>query len=381
MKTTLFGLFGAVCLALLVLAGCDGSPETSGGAGQITTASAPAVPTPTMPSDEEPGNPIIGQVAGELVRLDAILQREAKLQWSPPLGGRSWHDTIRESRERMLGQILLQKAILNAVKREGLEDRVEKEVTQSLAQLGPDKLEESGMTMEQFKAKVARILLQTEAAKAVPEVTEREMKDYYETNKTDKFLTPERLSIRRIQRFPAPGQATGEVHAEMERIRAEILTEFETRKEPKDRADWVSRMARSHHQGPDRDKGGWFVMYRPARTEMTEEFRDIVFNAELYQLSPVYEVDGGFLLFYPDSRYGRVQRTYEESRDLIRQMLIKERQDRFNEDWERGMLEDAGAARYLEKLDQHLPPEPESARPRDAPSEIAPASPMPGVEG
>lgn len=350
------GLLGSALLAVFALCSCGGKgPETTASGLSPGLAAPAARPTPTRPPDEAPDNPIVAQVGGETIRLAEIMELERGVRFGPPPPGRSWREVVLEFRAAKLDDLVLDKAILWKMEQAGLRSRVESEVARTVAARGEEELRQRGLTLPAYTVLVAKYMLQEEDLKQLPQVSETEMRNYYEQHKTDLFLTPEALSVRRIFRAPRPGQDREALRAEMEALRRDILEQFESAHEVHERATIVSTFARERHEGPD--KGGWIKHYRPGPTSESEDYLDAAFNAELYALSPVLEVDGGFLLLYPDSRYGRIQQSYEKSRSTIHNMLVKERKETFQERWKKRLLAEADAAVYAEYLDRHLPPE------------------------
>ncbi|MBE7557708.1 hypothetical protein HS125_01640 [bacterium] len=362
----------SAALCALLASGC-GPGGTPASVPLTTPTAAPAArPTPTRPPDDVPDDPIVGQAGGQLVRLSRILELERQFQFVAPPSGRNWREVVLEFRTAKLEEILLGQAILWKMDEAGLRPRVESMVARMVATQGEDGLKQSGLTLEKLTIQFAKSLLQEPEIKQLSQVSDSEMRAFYEAHKTDMFLTPEALSVRRIQRFPKPGQNREDLRGQMEQLRAEIEAKLVTTTDVGEQARIVSTFAKQYHEREDRANGGWIRHYRPAPTHESQAYLDAVYAAELYKLSPVLEVDGGFLLVYPDYHYGRRQKPYEESRAEILPMLVKKRQETYQDDWKRRILGEAGAAMYLEYLGAHLPPEPRTEIPA---ARASPATP------
>ena len=358
-------------MAALLAVGCGpGKPQPPSPTLSVESA-PPARPTPTCPPDDQPDNPIVGQAGGQRVRLSEILPLEQNIRFGAPPPGRTWRDVVLEFRSAKLDDILQDHSILWKMDREGLRPRVESEVAKLVAERGEEGLKQSGFTVQSLTVMRAKALLQEpELRKLGQAPSDTDMRKYYEENKNDKFLTKEALSVRRIWRFPKPGQTKQQLRADMEQLRAQIEIQLATTTDINEQARIVSTFAKKYHEGKDRPSGGWIKHYRPGPSDESQAYLDAAYGAELYQLSPVLEVDGGFLLVFPDYHYPRRQIPYEEARGQILNMLVKERQETFQDRRKKNLLEEAGAAKYVDSLALHLPPQPASEPPpRPAPTQ------------
>jgi PPIC-type PPIASE domain len=355
-----------ILVSALALVGCEPAPIEKQPLVKPTQVSAKPTPETVLakPISKDPNNPVVGRVGDDYIYLEDILQLERRVKFNKPPGDGTWRDLILDFRKLQLEQLLFDKAVTAKVKQDGLDSRIDREVEEIFKQEGPDILEKHSLTLDEFRLliakKIYKDLLVEEYKKNL--ITEEEIRKYYKENKTTKYLTPEQLTVRRIMMFPQSEDKREEVRAQIEQLRVDILKKFETISERKARADFVSTMARKFHQvSRDRGSGGMVVMYRPTpKTSFSEEFRKAAFEAKLYELSPVLEVDNGFLLLYPSRHYGRIQQSLEDDRvrRTIYGALQMERKKNIDRNMKDKMISDTMGASYPEELAVNIPTEP-----------------------
>lgn len=134
-------------------------------------------------------------------------------------------------------------------------------------------------------------------------VTEDEMKQYYEANKSQ-FVNPEEVTARHI-----------------------LVNEEEDcnkiKKEIEDGLDF-NEAAKKYSTCPSKAQGGNLGSF--SRGKMVPEFEKTAFELEIGKISEPVKTQFGYHLIVVDSKKESKEKSYEESAEQIRQKLINEKQ-------------------------------------------------------
>lgn len=134
-------------------------------------------------------------------------------------------------------------------------------------------------------------------------ISEKEMKDYYEANRSE-FTLPERAKISHII----------------------ISDESEARKvyeEIQSGADFNEK-AKEHSLGVDSQSGGQMGIFSPG--QLPDAFDKSIFKLKPGQYSDVVKTPYGYHLFKVEENYEATVMTFEESKETIRNTLLKKKE-------------------------------------------------------
>lgn len=394
------------CAAALLAASCDrGGTERSGErliAFQPTSTpetqttafqDVPSTPVPTLavpPTPGPDGDRPVARVGGAFVPLSEVLrhtsEREMQLQARP---GESTESTRVELRRKVLDRLI--------------EDRlVEWEADLGGVRLSPEEQEAglarmidglggyqrfvnlaqaTGRTEEEMRAKLVRRLkvdrLFRRNVLDRMDLSEDTMRRYYETHRTEKFRVPACVYLRRVlvaandDRPREAAQARAEelrnqAQAQLDVIDASYAALLESatpsqvpellRRKHRERLWIVRDMALAHSDGPARQQGGNIALYDILLDGKREMKFDLAFVEHVYQhgqpdvLSPVIEAESGFLFYLVDRRLPAQQKDFEESRELIRNILRQEQRTELYAEWIQRLNARAGVEVYPEHL-------------------------------
>ena len=161
-----------------------------------------------------------------------------------------------------------------------------------------------GLTIQQLIGKLV----------ADVEVTEEEMKTFYETNPS-LFETPEQVQARHILIKVAPADDEAAKKAALQKIR-------DIQKQIKAGEDFA-QLAQSHSEGPSSVKGGDLGFFR--RGQMVKSFEDTAFALEKGEVSDVVETRFGYHLIQVTDRRPAGTIGFEEAKARIAQNIKKEK--------------------------------------------------------
>ncbi len=175
-------------------------------------------------------------------------------------------------------------------------------------------LQASGQTRTSWQATVKlRKLTEKVAALAtgpLPEVSYKELKDYYWVNR-DEFRRPLELRARQML-------VTSLEEAELLRQRVKAGEDF-------------AELARQHSLSPDREDGGNLGYF--SKGQLPPEFDQVLFELSIGQVSEPVQSPYGYHLFLVEHRRRAGLRILEQVEDLIRQKLTQQRQEAAFQQW------------------------------------------------
>lgn len=405
-------LQAAVLLAIWAVACERGGQTPSYESAEITlqaaTATPPAAtrhetvfrdvastPVPTLavpPTPLESGDRAVARVGGRFIMLSEVLRGTAERELSLGAGPAAATEAARlELRQQVL---------------DGL---IEDKLTEWEAELG-----EVQLSPEEEEAGVARIIdgmggyqrmLELAAAVRMSEeemrrrmltrlkvsrlfqrnvldrldLSEEKLREYYNANRTTKFRVPGCVYLRRVlikSGEKGRDDAAARAEAEMLRAQAEAAlavvdasyaaalehaagTDEQRRllaEKRRERMNVIKELALAHSDGPARQQGGNIALYDVLLDGSHEMVFDIKFVEHVYEhgepdvLSPVVAAEGGYLFYLVEQRLPSQQKEFEESRDLIERILVKEQREQLYREWISRLNQRAGVETYPEHL-------------------------------
>jgi peptidyl-prolyl cis-trans isomerase C len=193
-------------------------------------------------------------------------------------------------------------------------------------------------------------------------VTEEDAQEYYRNNKKQ-FSTPERVHAKHILIKVDQGAADEEKTNAKQRLDA-------IREEIKNGADF-SEMAKNHSDCPSAKNGGDLGYF--AKGQMVKPFEEAAFAAEPGTMTDVVETQFGYHLIKVEDHSPGSQAEYEEAKLDILQMLLKQKQQQFMQEYVEKLKSEADIVYAPGK-------EPKAAAPASAGSPQVTVRPKPAQE-
>ena len=223
------------------------------------------------------------------------------------------------SLSRLFDSFIEEKILLNAAQMQDIA-LTEREKEEYLTRLSDElSMEEGQISSEEMDTEILleRLLIEkyTYALVRNIEVTDEEIKEYYERNRRD-FLQPERVKVSQIL-------------LETEAKAIEILQRVEASSEEEFR-----KIAQDESVGLEALKGGEMGVFEMG--QLPFEMESVIFSLEKGELSPVVESSYGYHIFRVDERYSPRLISEQEAAPAIREQImdikIKQRISRHIED-------------------------------------------------
>ena len=225
--------------------------------------------------------------------------------------------TANEVYQLMLGsvgpqaveQLITEKLIGREAERKNIvvtEEDINAEIDKIKADYGDDEtflamLEWYGYTLDALKNQLKPQIMLTKLLEPEIEITEDELQEYYETNKSEFVTTPEEVKASHI---------LVNTKEEAERLLAEL----------KAGADFAT-LAKENSKDPgSAEQGGDLGFF--GRGEMVAEFEEAAFSLGIGELSGIVESTYGYHIILVTDKQEEVVRPYEESKEDIREMVF-----------------------------------------------------------
>jgi peptidyl-prolyl cis-trans isomerase C/foldase protein PrsA len=151
------------------------------------------------------------------------------------------------------------------------------------------------------------------------EVTEEEIKTYYEENKSE-FEVQEQVQASHIL-------------LEDEKTAQEVLTELENGAE-------FTELAKEYSTGPSAEDGG-SLGYVSKDQNIAQGFKDALFKLEVDSISDVVETQYGFHIIKVSDKREAGTKSYEEVKDQIKQQLTNQKGQSIWEQFVRELRDEA----------------------------------------
>lgn len=218
--------------------------------------------------------------------------------------GRKAEDLSPAALSRLLDQFIEEKLWLEAARQAGInvssEDKEAYKRSKLMANLdlSPSENDEAFIIERLMIEKYIQMLA------ADIDISEEEIKNYYEQNKRE-FLLPERVKVSQIL-----------VNSEAEAVR--LQNQLKAGGEALFR-----QLARENSLGPESSRGGEMGIFK--LNELPEEIEKVIFSLKEGEISSVVESPYGFHIFRLDSRLEPRLLSLEEASDKIRAKLLQEK--------------------------------------------------------
>jgi peptidyl-prolyl cis-trans isomerase C len=244
-------------------------------------------------------------------------------------------------RKQAVDNIINRTLLDQAVDKEGVaasQDEIDARMEEIRAQMGSDeefaaRLAMMGMTEELLEAemgtaiKVEKLL---EKRGDVTEVTEAELKAYYDQNR-DRFKQSEQVEASHILIKVEPDDSDAakyEKRREAERVLAELGQG----------ADFA-QMATQHSACPSKQNGGSLGFFR--RGQMVKPFEDAAFGLEVGQTSGIVETQFGYHIIKLTDRQEAKDIPFAEAKDGLAQYLDGQKRQEAMNSYIQGLRDDA----------------------------------------
>jgi len=244
-----------------------------------------------------------------------------------------YHELLKAGGKQLLDRLIEQKLIQQAAKEKGVtvsEQQVEEQVKEMKQQFGGESsfqmyMDQFGITEDMLKDDIRHQLLMEEILGPEIEVTEEEIKEYFEENK--EFLgEPEQVKARHIL-------------VETEEQAHEILAKLKQGESFEDLAKQYSTDEASKDNGGDL---GYF-----GRGEMVAEFEEVAFSLKPGETSKPVKTQFGYHIIkvedHKEARPAVFEEKKEEIETILRQQKINEKKDA----WLNELREKADVVNYL----------------------------------
>ncbi len=185
---------------------------------------------------------------------------------------------------------------------------------------------QEGRTWDEFledireQIKVAKLM--SREVRSQVQVSDDEIKSYYDEHADDFVQAPESAHIRQILLKVAPGATEAEIQA----VEAQALTILQ---ELRSGADFTT-MAAQFSEHPSAQSGGELGTF--TKGELAAPF-DQAFAMNAGEISEPVRSDQGFHLIYVEEKIGGEQASYEKAAGLIQRKLFEERSNARYKKW------------------------------------------------
>lgn len=166
---------------------------------------------------------------------------------------------------------------------------------------------------QQIRENLAIQKLIDEKVAAKVEVTDKEIKSYYNSNKKE-FSEPEKVQARHILIKSKPDASDDE--------KAEAKEKIEKVQKKLNEDGNFADLAKEYSEGPSGKKGGELGFF--SRGQMVKSFDEAAFALEPGEVSDIVETRFGYHLIKVEDRKPEQQKSFAEVKDTIRQQLKRQ---------------------------------------------------------
>jgi peptidyl-prolyl cis-trans isomerase C len=251
---------------------------------------------------------------------------------------------FKNLKKALLDQLIEKKLVLNEAQKMGItvsDDELEDafdSIKRSYPQGRFDEMVRDEAARRQWKESLYQRLLIEKVINRVSQITtpidEPTLLKYYKKHRSD-FMLPEQVRVRQIvvkDRQEAEGL--------LRRIK---------------RGDSFEELARRHSIGPEAEMGGDLGFF--GRGDMPEEF-DVVFSLKVGETSNVVQSPYGYHIFQVMARRGQSESSFDEVKEQVRKMLVREEEDESFRDWLKKIKKRAGVRVNKKALENIVIPAP-----------------------
>jgi parvulin-like peptidyl-prolyl isomerase len=226
---------------------------------------------------------------------------------------------FKNLKKALLDQLIEKRLVLNEANKMGItvsDDELE-DAFASIKRSYPlgrfDEVVRDEAARRQWKESLHQRLLIEKVINRVSQLTspidEPTLRKYYKKHRSE-FVVPEQVRVRQIvvkDRQEAEGL--------LRRIK---------------RGDSFEELARRHSIGPEAEMGGDLGFF--GHGDMPEEF-DVVFSLKAGETSAIVQSPYGYHIFQVVARRGQSEPNFEEVKEQVRKMMVREEEDKIFRDW------------------------------------------------
>lgn len=304
---------------------------------------------PEDPAHIHMGNGIAVIVEGQIITL-----REVRREVEPIIpriqveskNAEEFHRRIDELSREVLQNMIDRIVIVRAAEKKGLSipsDYIEQEYNEIIARdFGSDRkrfleyLKVRGETTDEFREniynRVAVNAMRAQVRNSQPEVSPRQIEDFYLKNKL-RFYQDESIHLRQII-------LTASANEDLDRLRQ---TAGKIMEALNDGASFIDIAHKYGRDGRSRRGGDWGWV---ERKDIRKELGDIAFNLKPNRYSQPIELEGTLFILYVEDKREECIRPIAQVRDIIENMLLGEATRKAREKWLQN-LRDKAHIRYF----------------------------------
>ena len=228
-------------------------------------------------------------------------------------------EALKNLKEALLDQLIEKRLILHEAPKMGItvsDDEVEEalaSIKRGFPEGGFEEVVKDEASLLQWKERLHQRLLIEKVINRVSQITspidEKTMMQYYEKHR-EQFVVTEQVRVRQI--------------VVKDRKDAESMLSKLKRGNPFD------ELARKYSSGPEAKEGGDLGFF--GQGEMPEEF-DVVFSLQVGEISDIVQSPYGYHIFQVVAKLERSESGFAEVKDQIRQLIVREEEDKAFHDW------------------------------------------------
>ncbi len=226
---------------------------------------------------------------------------------------------FKNLKKALLDQLIEKRLVLNEANKMGItvsDNELEDAfafIKRSYPQGRFDEIVRDEAARRQWKESLHQRLLIEKVINRVSQLTspidEHTLRKYYKKHRSE-FVVPEQVRVRQI---------VVKDHQEAEGLLRRIK-----------RGDSFEELARRHSIGPEAEMGGDLGFF--GRGDMPEEF-DVVFSLKAGETSNIVQSPYGYHIFQVVARRGQSQSNFDEVKEQVRKMMVREEEDDIFRDW------------------------------------------------
>jgi len=259
------------------------------------------------------------------INEDTITVEEFSAELSPFLEGYHTPHSAQEEaalknlKQALLDQFIEKRLILNEAHQMGItvsNDEVEEafaSIQRNYPQGGFDEVVRDEAALHRWKERLHQRLVIEKVISRVSQVTvpldEDVLRKYYKEHQSE-FMVPEQVKVRQI--VTKDRQAAESVLSKVKR------------------GDSFEELAKRYSIAPEAEQGGDLGFF--GRGDMPEEF-DVVFSLQAGETSEIVQSPYGYHIFQVVAKQGRSELNFVEVKDRIREIVVREKEDKIFQDW------------------------------------------------